>query len=467
MKTTQPEKGRPSLWRALASVRLTLVLLILLAATSIFGTLIPQQERAMELAQRLSPGLVNLLGSLQVFDLYHSYWFRLMIGALALNLIVCSLDRFPSSLKLFRLSPIPERTKPFENLPSHRMISAGRNIDEVVTRVMQALRRRSYRKVEKKDGEKSVYVYAEKGRYSYFGVYLVHLSVLLILLGGIIGSFMGFEAFMTIPEGDTDQTVTLRKSEVSKELPFSVRCERFVVDFYENGAPKEYRSDLAFILDGKVAMQGALLVNHPLSFMGITFYQSSYGTIAGEKVLLSVTKDNSPEKTPYEAKVGEPVQMAGGSARFEVVEVRPDFMRMGPAAHLAVKPSQGEEVHFWVFQNQEMIKQRFPGMTERFPKMNPRAFEPYTFFLEKIETKYYTGLQVNRDPGVTLVYLGFCFIVLGLLVTFFISHRRVWVQISVKKEKVSLTVAGRANKNQPGFEKELDELARKLRRSLE
>jgi cytochrome c biogenesis protein len=142
-------------------------------------------------------------------------------------------------------------------------------------------------------------------------------------------------------------------------------------------------------------------------------------------------------------------------------------MRMGPAVQLSVKPSQGEEVHFWVFQNQEMIKQRFPGMLERFPKMNPSAFKPYTFFLEKIEAKYYTGLQVNRDPGVNLVYLGFCFIILGLLVTFFFSHRRVWVQISKGKEKVSVKVAGRANKNQPGFEKELDDLAGRLRSSLE
>ncbi len=466
MKTTQPEKGKPSLWKAFASVNLTLLLLILLAITSIFGTLIPQQERALEFAHRLSPGLVTFLTSLQVFDLYHSYWFRFLIGALALNLIVCSLDRFPSSLKLFRSSPTPERSKPFENLPSHRMISASRNMSEVVPEVIRALRSK-FRKVEKKEVEKAAYVYAEKGRHSYFGVYLVHFSVLLILVGGIVGSFFGFEAFVTITEGDTAQTVTLRKTEVAQELPFGVRCDRFVVEFYENGAPKEYRSDLAFILDGKVAMQGALLVNHPLSFMGITFYQSTYGTIAGNNLLLSVAKENSSEKTPYQVKIGEPVQLPGTGAQFQAVEARSDFMRMGPAVHIAVNPSQGEEVHFWVFQNQEMIKKRFPGMLERFPKMNPRAFEPYTFFLEKIEAKYYTGLQVNRDPGVDLVYLGFCFMVLGLIVTFFVSHRRVWIQISGEKKKVSVKVAGRANKNQPGFEKVLDELAEKVRKSIE
>jgi len=65
------------------SVKLTLGLLIVLAVTSIFGTVIPQQEGAMELAEELSPGLVSLLSSLQLFDMYHSLWFRLIIGTLA------------------------------------------------------------------------------------------------------------------------------------------------------------------------------------------------------------------------------------------------------------------------------------------------------------------------------------------------------------------------------------------------
>ena len=86
-----------SLWSAFSSIKLTLFLLIILAFTSIFGTVIPQQEGALELAEKLSPGLVRFLSSLQLFDMYHSLWFRLIIGALAVNLIVCSLDRPPSS----------------------------------------------------------------------------------------------------------------------------------------------------------------------------------------------------------------------------------------------------------------------------------------------------------------------------------------------------------------------------------
>jgi cytochrome c biogenesis protein len=466
MSSADNKKRNDAIWSVLASVKLTLLLLIILAAASILGTIIPQQQSAMEWAQRLSPSALSFLNSLQLFDLYHSVWFRLIIGVLALNLIVCSIDRFPSSLKLYLALPQPDRAKPYENLPPQRILSLEGDLNAVSNRVAEFLKNK-YRNVETKETEKGHYVSGEKGRYSSFSVYLVHFSVLLILIGGIIGSFFGFEAFVSIPEGGMIDTVTSPKSEVSMKLPFEVRCDRFVAEFYDSGVPKEYRSDLSFIFKGKVALQGALMVNAPITFMGITFYQSSYGTIPGKRVWLSISNENSSKNTALEVEVGQAGQLPGGSAQFQVVDVRSDFMRMGPAVYVAVRPSGGEEVRFWVFQNQEMIRKRFPGMLEEFPKFNPKAFEPYAFTLEKIEQRYYTGLQVNRDPGVVLVYLGFCFIIIGLFATFFMSHRRVWIQISKSKNRVSVSVAGRAKRNQAGFEKELDDLAGKMRARLE
>jgi cytochrome c biogenesis protein len=466
MSSPETKKRNDAIWSALASVKLTLLLLIILAVASILGTIIPQQQSAMEWAQRLSPSAVSFLNSLQLFDLYHSAWFRLIIGVLALNLIVCSIDRFPSSLKLYRALPQPDRTKPYENLPPQRILSVEGDLNAVSNRVAEFLKSK-YRKVESKETGKGHYVSGEKGRYSYFSVYLVHFSVLLILIGSIIGSFFGFEAFVNIPEGGMADTVTSVKSGVSMKLPFEVRCDRFVAEFYDSGAPKEYRSDLSFIFRGKVAMQGALIVNAPITFMGITFYQSSYGTIPGKRVWLSISKENNPKDTALEVEVGQLGLLPGSSAQFQVVDVRSDFMRMGPAVYVVVKPSGGDEVRFWVFQNQKMIRQHFPGMLEKFPKLNPKAFKPYAFALEKIEERYYTGLQVNRDPGVPFVYTGFCMLILGLFMTFFMPHKRVWIQISKSKNKVSIRVAGRANRNQAGIEKELDDLAGKMRSRLQ
>ena len=111
MAKSSAHKNSNMVWNFFSSVKLTLVLLIILAIASLFGTLIPQQEGAVEFARGISPGMFQLLSSLNLFDMYHSSWFRIIIGLLALNLIVCSVNRLPATLKLFRAPP-PERIGP-------------------------------------------------------------------------------------------------------------------------------------------------------------------------------------------------------------------------------------------------------------------------------------------------------------------------------------------------------------------
>jgi len=99
-----------------------------------------------------------------------------------------------------------------------------------------------------------------------------------------VGSFFGFDAYVNILAGEQIDTVMLRKTMRPLKLDFTVRCDKFTVDFYENGAPKEYRSDLSFLVKGKEMAKEKLLVNHPVEFMGITFYQANYGSIPGKTV---------------------------------------------------------------------------------------------------------------------------------------------------------------------------------------
>ena len=120
MREPNNKKGVHFLWSVFSSMKLTFALLIILAITSIFGTLIPQQQEAMRFAQGLSPGLLRFFELLGLFDLYHSIWFRAIIGLLALNLVICSVNRLPTTLKLFHAPSRPDRSKSFENLPPER-----------------------------------------------------------------------------------------------------------------------------------------------------------------------------------------------------------------------------------------------------------------------------------------------------------------------------------------------------------
>jgi cytochrome c biogenesis protein len=78
------------------------------------------------------------------------------------------------------------------------------------------------------------------------------------------------------------------------------------------------------------------------------------------------------------------------------------------------------------------------------------------------EQRYFTGLQVSRDPGVWVVYTGFILIILGCYITFFMSHRQVCVDIIESGQNCRIVVTGTANKNKLGNERKLKILARTL-----
>ena len=464
MKESKPERQSNIIWNFFRSVKLTFILLIILAIVSILGTLIPQGEGAVEFARRLSPATLRIFTSLDLFDMYHSLWFRVLIGLLTLNLIVCSVDRFPRTWKRFTARPAPDRTKPFDRLPPQQSFLTHETPKDTADRIDRLLWSK-YKKIRKKEVTSNCFFYRDKGRYSYFGVYLVHLSVLLILIGALVGSFFGFEAYVNILEGEQTDTVMLRKKMTPLRLDFDVRCDKFSVDFYENGAPKEYRSELSFLVKGREVAKRSVLVNHPVEFMGITFYQASYGKVPGKMVRLRISHNApGPSVTDMVVEAEKPVALPHGGGKFEAIDLRENIMNMGPAVLISVQPEKGgKAVDFWVFKNQEHVRTRLPGPMLKSQKFNPSAFKPYTFFLDEVETKFYTGLQVNRDTGVSIVWVGFFMMIAGLFLTFFTSHRRIWVRVLETERETKVDVAGTTNKNPVGLQRDLEHLTRDLK----
>ena len=468
MKKPDRKKGANTVWNIFSSVKLTISLLIILALVSIIGTLIPQGQGAVEFAHNLSPGTLRFFSSLNLFDMYHSVWFRILIATLALNLMVCSIDRFSGTWKRFTARPRPDRSKPFEDLPPDLTFRAESSLNEAGDRVGRFLGSR-FKRTRSAESKDRVSFYGDKGRFSHFGVYLVHLSVLFMLAGSLVGSFLGFEAFVNIAEGERIGKVALKKGGISMDLGFEVLCDRFFVEFYDNGAPKEYRSDLRFFFDGKEVKKASTRVNHPVQFRGVTFYQSSYGTIPVNTVLLKIARKASERKeTSVTAEIGKKIALPGEEGHFQVLDIKVDLKGiLGPAALISVLPENGKEVRFWLFLDQEKLKDRFPPQMLKSPMLNPSAFAPYTFFLKELKMRYYTGLQVNRDPGVSVVWIGCFLMIIGFIVAFFTSHRRVWIRVLKTKKGVRISVAGTASKNPVGLERELRQLTSNLKNQFD
>jgi cytochrome c biogenesis protein len=444
----------------LSSLKLTVVLLIIIAGASVLGTVIPQKYGVGASSLRnISPELIDVFESLQLFDLYHSTWFIILMGLLSANLIACSLQRFPTSWKLFRKIPSLDTDKRFENLPEEQIMTVEQDPHELIAR-LEPLFLRKYKRARKKDTDNGAVFYGEKGAYSRFGVYVTHASVLVVIAGAIIGSLLGFDAYVNLAEGESANAVYLARQNGAKELDFTVRCDAFSISYYDNGMPKEYRSQLSFLKDNTVIFQGPLLVNHPITINGIRFYQASYGTIPGEKVYLTIRKDNG-ESVSRMARAKDPFFLNDQVVSAEVVRIEENFMSMGPAVLLEIT-SPEDSKRIWVFKYIDKITKRFPGILEKIPKFNPGLFRPYRFELDRIESRYYTGIQVSRDPGVYTVAVGSFLVIIGFFITFFSAHRRLWVRIEEQEGKSRVSIAATSTKDPVGLKREVRHLMKHI-----
>jgi cytochrome c biogenesis protein len=437
-----------------ASVKLAIVLLVLISVASILGTLIPQQEAAEPFINRLSPGVADILHGLQLFNIFHSTWFAVLLGLLALNLIVCSLDRFPMAWKRFRQESAPDRDDLFETIPSDQVIVKETSLSEETDRLEKLLGKKG--RVGRKEMDDRSYLYVDKGAYAYFGVYVVHISILVMMAGVMIGSLLGFEGYMHIPEGESSAIVTLKGERGVKTLDFAIRCDRFFIDFYENGAPKTYRSDLTFLKADRTVQSSSVLVNHPASFAGISFYQANYGMIPSGDSVIIVMQDDKKIKD-VKIAIGMEFELPEKKARVQMTRVEENLMGMGPAVKLNIQSPEGN-IQFWVFQAIEQMIQANPGLLEQVPLFNPGAFEPYIFFLEQTDRRYYTGLQVARDPGVPVVATGALLMMIGFIIVFFCSHRQIWIRLDRKADKTRISIAGKSNRDTVGLKRDIRKL---------
>ncbi|WP_306304063.1 cytochrome c biogenesis protein ResB [Desulfosarcina cetonica] len=316
-------------------------------------------------------------------------------------------------------------------------------------------------------------IYGEKGRLSRLGVYIVHLSVICLILGGLVGSFFGFEAFVTIPEGEATDVVRIRNTGALHRLDFQIRCDDFNLTLYKNGAPKEYRSTLTILEGGKPVLQKDIIVNDPLRYRGINIFQSSYGQLPPEQVsrpaapapgpadsyTLSFTSKSSGMSYTRSVKVGMPVDIPEGLGQFLLVGYEANAVFRGMAVGAALKglltPPGGQAVEVLLplkFANFDKMRGGAVVISViGSPEMPGPAAKP-------AEPRYYTGLQVTRDPGVGLVYFGFVMMIAGCFVTFYLSHQQVCIVLERRQKTSRVILAGVTNRNKLAMQNVIEKI---------
>jgi cytochrome c biogenesis protein len=226
------------------------------------------------------------------------------------------------------------------------------------------------------------------------------------------------------------------------------------VSFYDNGAPKEYRSDLTIIDKGREVVNQSILVNDPLDYEGITFYQASYGTILKH---VEVELENRETGTSQRITLPfrEVVPIPGTQDEIEVMQFQEKFSGFGQAAAIVLLKEGQQPTGSWILID--------------MPDFHGNRIQNYRIKVLNAEKTQYTGLQVKQDPGVWFVYIGFTAMLIGIAMTFYTSHRKLWVWASPGKKGQNSTkviIAGKTNKNSLAFEQEFNQLCARLRIDL-
>lgn len=460
------------IWDLFASVKLAVVIFSLIGLTSIVGTVLEQNvepEKNIALLTKLlgigheaAHSLLGVLDSLGFTNMYHSWWFVAFLLLFAANLIICSLDRIPRVLKLVREKVHVVPLDYIEKMSIKRTFSKKEKASQMKELAVSSLNSIGFKPLESA-GEQGTQLYAEKGNFTRLGVYITHLSILIILAGAILGLLFGYNAALNLPEGEVS-SFAYKDGDTRIPLGFDLRCDNFEVDYYPGSdMPKAYRSWLTVLKNGKEVLKKSIVVNDPLTYDGITFYQSSFGTVPsgtenGILVLRLVSSSGKAEQ--INTKIGGNFTIPGTSVTGRITNFSP-ALSIDQAGRAYTYAEQMTNPAVYIeFSESGQVK--YSGwILKRYPQTWSLPDGSRVEFLDYWGVEY-TGMQVRKDPGVLIVYLGCILMAIGLYMTFFMSHKRVWINISEEKSNVNVLIGASANKNKAAFEGKIEKLVGKL-----
>lgn len=399
-------------WNIFSSMKTGLVLLGVIAVVSGLGTLIPQETMDPTAAEQAS-SFWKMLG---FTHLYSSTWFRLILGLLCINLVVCSVQRFGGIYhKTFKPKP-PQESKAIPQQIQAKISGPEKELRESVSSV---LNHKGYRlTTNEQEGQWSFI--AQKHKWGNWGSLLTHVAFIVLIAGALVGSMAGFKGFFMAGEGET---VSIRQIQVSKgnvTENFNVRINSAEDRILDNGERDNWYTDLSIIESGKEVARQTISVNHPLSYQGVTFYQSSFAQ--GGKF----TVDVNGQKIPFvlQNQGGNYFNAPGTDLYFILAAMKAD-----PKAPVVL---------YQVYQGNSSqplaMGQINLGQSDKISDSVSITFNGLAS---------YTGLQVKKDPGVNLVWLGSALLMLGLVLSFYWRPYTVSGILEMKKESTLLMGAVR------------------------
>lgn len=405
-----------------SQLKFAVFLMFTMAVLTLLGTVIEQKTAEEFHAQSQSQEIIyGIITFLHLNEIFHVWYFKLLLVLFAASIIAVTLTRVVPSLK-YTLSLKSKTLDPegLKALPYYQEIK-GAGLDEA----RAVFQKRKYKLQE--TPVQGVYV-AEKGLWSRFSALFTHVSILVMLAGILMGG-LGFKGNMDLFPGQVGK--------VSSQADWTVKLVDFWIDHRPDGTVRQFNSVLTVLdKDGREVLTKHIWVNEPLVYQGVYFYQATYA-VAG-----------------YSAKINN----------------KEEFMEMGPLATGAGFATHAFELggKKYVLYSPEANANiaYFLELTDQGPvevgnfDYTGKSFavngQPVTF----IEPVYFSGLSVKRDPGIPVIYLGFLLITISISLAFF-PYKTFWIASTPR----GVVLAGRANKGKYHFEKEFNDIIEDIEKS--
>ena len=287
-------------WRQLTSMRTALILLLLLAAAAVPGSVFPQRSadpNGVTAYFDANPTLAPILDKIQLFDVYTSAWFSAIYILLFTSLIGCVLPRTAAHARALRLPPVAT-PKNLKRMPAYKSASltTKKSQDALLANAEALLKKQRYRvAIEAASGKTGGSVSAERGYLRETGNLIFHLSLMGVLIAVGIGGGLSYSGQRVLVEGESfvnnlagyDSFSPGTFFNESQLVPFSVRLDKFEVDFYRDktlknqanaGTPTDFRAFVTTTLGatGK-STTGLIRVNEPLAMPNANIYLTGNG----------------------------------------------------------------------------------------------------------------------------------------------------------------------------------------------
>ena len=469
------------LLQSLSSVRFGVALLVILAAACMIGMLIMQANVGGfdKYYAELTPSQKLLYGKLGFFDIYHTWYFNALLLLLSLNIVLSSIDNFPKAWTFISRPKLEASLQWLGGQEQHAAIDARDDDPErVASRVVAACRAIGLKATVTERGDKTT-VFAERGAWNRLGAYAVHVALLVIFVGGFLTAQLGHTGQVAFGPGESAKEMTEivfdldRARQLTVGLPFEVECTDIQQKLIDKTGPTSPVNTLDWLTAIRIkdpergVTEGVVHMNAPFDYRGYRFFQSSF--IADGKAR-SITLRVTPVEPGAEAQEinlmrdataqlsdGTIVKFAGFFSDFILNGTRGDSKSPeynNPAAAIQLVKASGEAARGFAFE---------PAAVGAGPMVG-RAIGGYKFELvgfEKVGAAHV--LSVQKDPGATVVYVGFVLLMLTLAAVFLFSHQRVWATLSRGEgANFEIILGGNTSRNRLAFEDRFKRLVNEL-----